>query len=111
MKAGLLPTNRTFAPNPMTTKSQSFTPETIGRTFNRTRYEVHSRRIGGDGQWFGSIGKYETIDKAKSAIAEVSKPILGGMVSFEGGKREQYEYRIVRVESVCTVEHIETRSI
>lgn len=84
--------------------------ETVGRAYIIIEYLVHSRRIGGDGKWFGA-SRYTSLDNAKQAIADMGKPILGGMVAFGSGEKDRFEYRIVRSESKRTVEHVEVRSI
>ncbi len=83
--------------------------ETVGRSYNTTRWGVHSRRIGGNGTWYGT-NHYKSKEDALKHIRSIGKPILGGMVSFPAGK-DPFEYRIVRVESVCTVEHVEEQLV
>lgn len=84
--------------------------ESIGRTYKQTRYGVHSRRAGGDGTWYG-LNNYRSREDAETHLRSVGKPILGGLVSFDGGSKERFEYRIVRVEMDCTVEHIEEQMV
>lgn len=91
------------------TQPAPFPPEQKGRVYNLTRFAVHSRRIGGDGVWYGA-SHYKSEPEARLAIQSVSKPIMGGLVSFAPGT-EPFEYRIVRVESVCTVIHTENRKV
>jgi len=83
--------------------------ETVGRTYKSTRWGVHSRQIGGDGAWYGA-NHYKTKDEAMKHLRSIGKPILGGMVGFPAGK-DPFEFRIVRVESVCTVEHVEEQLV
>lgn len=83
--------------------------ETVGRTYNATRWGVHSRRIGGDGVWYGT-NHHKTEEEALKHLRSIGKPILGGMVGFPAGKYP-FEYRVVRVESACTVEHVEEQLV
>lgn len=84
--------------------------ETVGRTYAQTRYGVHSRRVGGDGAWFG-LNNYKTRADAERHMRSVGEPILDGMVSVNGGRKDRYEYRIVRLEMQCTVEHVEEQMV
>jgi hypothetical protein len=91
------------------TQAATFEPETVGRTYNTMRYGIHSRRIGGDGTWYGA-SKYKTLKEATQALRDLGKPLdLGGgfIISFDAGRKDRFEYRIVRIESKCTVEHTE----
>jgi len=81
------------------------THEQVGRQYSQVRYGVHSRRVNGDGNWYGT-SHYKTRKEADEALKNLGKPILGGMVSFAGGK-ELFEYRIVRIEAQCTIEAVE----
>lgn len=83
--------------------------EQVGRIYKQTRYGVHSRRVGGNGTWYGT-NHYKTREEARVALRSVGAPILGGLVTFAGGK-DPFEYRIVRVEMECTVEHVETQLV
>lgn len=56
------------------------------------------------------MNNYKSREDAEKHLRSVGQPILGGMVSFAGGK-ERFEYRIVRVEMNCTVEHVEEQLV
>lgn len=79
----------------------TFSPETMGRIYETEHYVVHSRRIGGDGQWFGA-SRFKTIAEAAESIRTASHNACG-LASFNGGQRERFEYRIVHVKSICEV--------
>lgn len=85
------------------------TQETVGRKYNQTRWGVHSRRIGGDGIWYGR-NNYKTEEDAREHFRKCagSKPKryenIGGMVlDFGNRSGEEFEFRIVRVEMQCEV--------
>lgn len=80
--------------------------EVIGRSYDQVRYGLHSRRAGGE---WGGTNHYKTKGEAEASLRQAGTPILGGMVSFDSGNKERIEYRIVRVESTVTVEHVEER--
>lgn len=57
------------------------------------------------------MSRYNSVEEAKKAIAGISTPILGGLVSFNNGQKDLFEYRIVRIESQCEVVHVEDRRV
>ncbi len=72
--------------------------EIIGRKYQRTKFGLHSRSLFGDGKWYGT-DIYDSPEDAKEAFSRIGKPILGGLVSFEGEGTDLREYRIVKVIS------------
>lgn len=86
--------------------------ETVGRTYKRTTWGIHSRRVGGDGKWYGS-NNYKSLKECLQYLRNVGKPFdLGGgfTMTFPAGK-DLFEYRIIRLDSECTVEHVEDQLV
>jgi hypothetical protein len=94
----------------MNTNTRTVKTETVGRKYQKIRFGVQSRRIGEE-HFRGFPAHYKTLEEAKAALAEVGKPMLGGLVSFEGEGEDLREYRIVREVSECEVVHIEKKKV
>lgn len=93
----------------MNTQDQS---EQIGHKYSRTRYEVHSRRIGSEG-WYGTT-RYASQVEAQKAIDSLGGRYMNlgnGLTLDTGEATDIYEYRIVKVEAACEVVHVELKKI
>lgn len=89
------------------------TLETVGRKYERVRYEVHSRKSDSDeSAWYG-MSKYATPEEAQNSIAQNSKRYVkcGGITLDTGTQDNLFEYRIVKVISQCEVIHVENRLV
>lgn len=81
--------------------------ETTGRKYEVTCYALLSRRIGGDGKWYGR-DKYRTLEEAQRAMRDALKASryqnVGGItVDFGPDDGERYERKLVKVVKQCEV--------
>ncbi len=91
----------------MPESKEAFTPETVGRKYEVVCYGFLSRRIGGDGKWYGR-DNYKTESEVRNALAESTKGSrtqnVGGItVDFGPDTGERYERKITRVVKRCEV--------
>lgn len=90
-------------------RTQNF--EVKGRAYDKVRYGLHSRRINGDGTWYG-LTNYKTEQEAREALTKAGQPLRAGFITVNvAGGREAFEYRIVREESKCEVLHVENKMV
>ncbi len=91
----------------MTTKSDKVAPITgqtakVGETFNRNRYEVHSRAQRPGAVWMIHSRKADTLTEAREQVKEAKKgdhPIMVEMI----GPGPKMDFRIVQVTASCKV--------
>lgn len=90
-------------------------PETLGRKYEREKFEIHFRSADGTGEWYSSPGmKAATLAEAKALLAKVGGRTIdlgGGFCATIQDQKRNYDYRIVRAVAQCEVVHLETRSI
>ena len=90
----------------MTTTKQ-WQLETVGRKYEVTRYAILSRKVGGDGKWYGR-DNYATLDEAQQAMREAKtdrryQNVGGITVDFGPDNGERYERKLVKVVKHCEV--------
>lgn len=81
--------------------------ETVGRQYEVTCYALLSRRVGGDGKWYGR-DNYRTLEEAHEAMKDSLKASryknVGGItVDFGPDDGELYERKLVKVVKYCEV--------
>lgn len=100
--------------NYMSTQTvQQSVPETVGRKYKATWFEVHSRKVGGaDEKWFG-FNHYKTEGEARANIDSMGQRYvnLGGLTMDCGPATDLFEYRIVRKSADCEIVHVETKKV
>jgi len=82
-------------------------PETVGRKYELTSYALLSRRVGGDGKWYGR-DNYRTLEEAQKQLKEsligARYQIVGGIaMDFGPDNGDRYERKLVKVERRCEV--------
>lgn len=83
-------------------------PETVGRKYEYVKYGVLSRKVGGDGAWYGSQ-HYKTEAEARDAFNQALRgaryEVVGGIAIDFGPDTtgERYERKLVRVVNHCEV--------
>lgn len=82
--------------------------ETVGRTYKQTRWGVHSRRVGGDGVWYGrnnyttEVEARENFNKMTNGKSQRYEKVGSIVVEFSS-TNTLFEYRLVRAEIECEV--------
>jgi hypothetical protein len=81
--------------------------ESVGRKYEYVRYAMLSRKVGGDGEWYGR-DNYRTLEEARKVFQESLKggryQDVGGIaVDFGPDDGTRYERKLVRVVKQCEV--------
>ncbi len=87
--------------------------ETIGRKYQRTWFELHSRKPGDD-KWYGNTVKYKDPQEVIAALSSLGKQIVdvgGGLTIDTGPANTPREFRVVRVVGDCEVIDVQRRMI
>lgn len=86
-------------------------PETVGRTYTRECWGLHSRRIGGDGKWYGT-DSYRTREDIEQVLRDAGARVfhVGGGLAIDFGPDDglRYERRIVKVTKTYEVTEVFT---
>lgn len=90
----------------------AFGKESVGRSYENTRFEIQYRNEEGNGEWY-SLPSYRNLKESEvpAAITKFLAAMKTDEISLGGGmtaklqshKTRKYELRVIRRESVCTV--------
>lgn len=103
-----IPPRLFIEPNPyMTTNQTQTTPPNgqtakVGETYNRDRYEVHSRARSKGAQWRADARSATTLEEARAQVKEGQKPENPTLVAMIGAG-PKLDFRIVQVKATCQV--------
>lgn len=89
------------------TATNEVKPATVGQKYEMTCYALLSRRVGGDGKWYGR-DNYRTLEEAQKQLKESLRgaryQVVGGIaMDFGPDNGDRYERKLVKVVKQCEV--------